>query len=163
MHRFINISIIALLLFSSCTNKKDNNIIIKEFQNEEWSRFELLEGEMDIKDVPVKFDVIMEIVVSDQYPSTYEMHQKNGDFLFNLTVLNSNGTYRTNNYKFKLKNNERYWNADKKDGFYTFRLPVINEMTLSDSDTYKFVIENKYSKDPLQGIKSLILKYENYK
>ena len=105
----------------------------------------------------------MEIVVSDQYPSTYEMHQKNGDFLFNLTVLNSNGTYRTNNYKFKLKNNEGYWNADKKDGFYTFRLPVINEMTLSDSDTYKFVIENKYSKDPLQGIKSLILKYENYK
>lgn len=163
MHRFINISIIALLLFSSCTSKKDNNIIIKEFQNEEWSRFELLEGDMDIKDVPVKFDVIMEVVVSDKYPSTYELHQKNGDFLFNLTVLNSNGTYRTNEYKFKLKNNEGYWNADKKDGFYTFRLPVINEMTLSDSDTYKFVIENKYSKDPLQGIKSLILKYENYK
>lgn len=163
MHRFINISIIALLLFSSCTSKKDNNIIIKEFQNEEWSRFELLEGDMDIKDVPVKFDVIMEVVVSDQYPSTYELHQKNGDFLFNLTVLNSNGTYRTKEYKFKLKNNEGYWNADKKDGFYTFRLPVINEMTLSDSDTYKFVIENKYSKDPLQGIKSLILKYENYK
>ena len=163
MRHLINIAIISLFLFLSCTNKKDNKIIIKEFQNKEWSRFEYLEGEMNIKDVPVKFDVIMELVVSDQYPSTYEMHQKNGDFLFNLTVLNSNGIYRTKDYKFKLKNNEGYWNADKKDGYYTFRLPVINEMTLSDSDTYKFVIENKYSKDPLQGIKSLTLKYENYR
>lgn len=160
MRHFIKVVIISLFLFSSCTNKQDSNIIIKEFQNKEWSRFEYLEGEIDVKKTPVKFDIIMEVVVSEQYPNTYEMHQKDGDFLFNLTISNSNGIYRTNNYRFKLKNSEGYWNAEKKNGYYTFQLPVISEMTLSDSDIYKFTIENKYSKDPLQGIKSLTLKYK---
>lgn len=163
MRYFIKIIIISLVIFSSCGTRQDNNIVVKEFQNEEWSRFEFLEGQMEVKKVPAEYDVVMELVVSDQYPNTYEMHQKDGTFMFNLTVYNSNGIYRTNDYKFRLKNNEGYWNAEKKNGYYTFRLPVINEMTLSDSDTYKFVIENKYSKDPLQGIKSLTLKYVNSK
>lgn len=163
MRYFIKIIIISLITFSSCVKRQDNNIVVKVFQNEEWSRFEFLEGQMEIKKVPAEYDVVMELVVSDQYPNTYEMHQKDGTFMFNLTVYNSNGIYRTNDYKFRLKNNEGYWNAEKKNGYYTFRLPVINEMTLSDSDTYKFVIENKYSKDPLQGIKSLTLKYVNSK
>lgn len=79
--------------------------------------------------------------------------------MFNLTVRDSDGIYRTNDYRFRLKDKDGYWNAEKKDGYYTFHLPVINEITLSDSDIYKFTIENKYSKDPVQGIKSLTLKY----
>lgn len=159
MRNLSYIAFVFLLVFSSCTNMKDNNIIIKEFQNEEWSRFEFLEGSIEIKKVPITFDVVMELVVSDQYPSYYEMHQKDGLFLFNLTVRDSDGIYRTNDYRFRLKDKDGYWNAEKKDGYYTFHLPVINEITLSDSDIYKFTIENKYSKDPVQGIKSLALKY----
>lgn len=159
MRNLSYIAFVFLLVFSSCTNMKDNNIIIKEFQNEEWSRFEFLEGSIEIKKVPITFDVVMELVVSDQYPSYYEMHQKDGLFLFNLTVRDSDGIYRTNDYRFRLKDKDGYWNAEKKDGYYTFHLPVINEITLSDSDIYKFTIENKYSKDPVQGIKSLTLKY----
>lgn len=164
MRYFINIIIISLLLFSSCTKVQNNNIIIdKAFQNEEWSRFEFLEGQIEVKKVPAKYDVVMEVVVTDQYPNTYEMHQKDGSFLFNLTVYNSNGLYRSRDYKYRLKNSEGFWNAEKKNGYYTFHLPVMNELTLDDSDTYKFTIENKYSKDPLQGIKSLTLKYINTK
>ncbi len=159
MRNLSYIAFVFLLVFSSCTNMKDNNIIIKEFQNEEWSRFEFLEGSIEIKKVPITFDVVMELVVSDQYPSFYELHQKDGLFLFNLTVRDSDGIYRTNDYRFRLKDKDGYWNAEKKDGYYTFHLPVINEITLSDSDIYKFTIENKYSKDPVQGIKSLTLKY----
>ena len=159
MRNLYYIAFVFLLVFSSCTNMKDNNIIIKEFQNEEWSRFEFLEGSIEIKKVPITFDVVMELVVSDQYPSFYELHQKDGLFLFNLTVRDSDGIYRTNDYRFRLKDKDGYWNAEKKDGYYTFHLPVINEITLSDSDIYKFTIENKYSKDPVQGIKSLTLKY----
>lgn len=159
MRNLSYIAFVFLLVFSSCTNMKDNNIIIKEFQNEEWSRFEFLEGSIEIKKVPITFDVVMELVVSDQYPSFYELHQKDGLFMFNLTVRDSDGIYRTNDYRFRLKDKDGYWNAEKKDGYYTFHLPVINEITLSDSDIYKFTIENKYSKDPVQGIKSLTLKY----
>lgn len=163
MRYFINIVIISLFAFSSCSKTQNNTIINKEFPNDEWSRFEFLEGEMEVKNVPAKYDVVMEIVVSDQYPNTYEMHQKDGNFLFNLTVHNSNGIYRSRDYRFKLKNDEGYWNAEKKNGYYVFQLPVMNELILSDSDIYKFTIENKYPKDPLQGIKSLTLKYINAK
>ena len=163
MRYFINIIITSLFLFSSCSKMQNSTIISKEFQNEEWSRFEFIEGEMEVKKVPAKYDVIMEVVVSDLYPNSYEMHQKDGSFLFNLTVHNSNGIYRSRDYRFKLKNDEGYWNAEKKNGYYTFQLPIMNELILSDSDTYRFIIENKYSKDPLQGIKSLTLKYINTK
>ncbi len=159
MQHLTDIAFVFLLLLSSCVKRQDSSIIVKEFQNEEWSRFEFLEGSMEVKNVPVTYDVVMEVVVSEQYPSTYELHQKDGSFLFNLTVRDSDGIYRTNDYRFKLKDKDGFWNAEKKDGYYTFHLPVINEITLSDSDTYKFIIENKYPKDPVQGIKSLTLKY----
>lgn len=163
MQHLSNIAIVFLVLLSSCIKKQNYDIIVKEFQNEEWSRFEFLEGSIEIKKVPVTFDVVMEVVVSEQYPSFYELHQKDGLFMFNLTVRDSDGIYRTNDYRFRLKDKDGYWNADKKDGYYTFHLPVMNEITLSESDIYKFTIENKYSKDPLQGIKSISLKYINSK
>ena len=164
MRYLVNTLFITFFLFVSCTKvQRDNIIITKEFQDEEWSRFEFIEGHIEVKKVPAKFDVIMEVVVSDQYPSTYEMHQKDGAFLFNLTVSNSDGIYRSRDYRYKLKNNEGYWNSEKKNGYYTFFLPVINEMSIEEKDIYKFTIENKYSKDPLQGIKSISLKYINSK
>lgn len=159
MQHLYSIALVFLFMFSSCIKKQDNNIIVKEFNNEEWSRFEFLEGSIEIKKAPVTFDVVMEVVVSEHYPSTYELHQKDGSLLFNLTVRNSDGVYRSKDYRYKLKNNEGYWNAEKKNGYYTFHLPIINEMSIEEEDVYKFTIENKYTKDPLQGIKSMTLKY----
>ena len=73
MRYLVNTLFITIFLFASCTKvQKDNIIITREFQDEEWSRFEFLEGQIEVKKVPAKFDVIMEVVVSDQYPSTYE-------------------------------------------------------------------------------------------
>ena len=34
------ILLLLALLFSSCSNKQDNVVIYKEFQNQEWERFE---------------------------------------------------------------------------------------------------------------------------
>lgn len=159
MRYIFNLILLSLILFSSCNNKQDNIIIHKEFPNEEWQRFEYLKGDMAIIKAPVTYDLAIEVVVSDKYPNEYINHQKDGSFPLNITISNSDGIYRTKDYKFMLKDTEGYWNAEKKDGYYTFVLPVANEMTLTDNDTYRFQIENKYPKDPLCGIKSLKLKY----
>jgi hypothetical protein len=54
-----------------------------------------------------------------------------------------------------LKDKDGNWKADKKNGYYVFSLPVMNEMTFSEDGVYSFKVENKYPKDPLQGIKSI--------
>lgn len=101
----------------------------------------------------------MEIVVDDIYPNPYEAHQTECFLPFNLTIKNpdDNGK-RSKDYRFMLKDKDGNWKAEEKNGLYTFKLPVIEEMTFSEKGTYNFVIENKYSKDPLYGIKSMTLK-----
>jgi gliding motility-associated lipoprotein GldH len=152
--------LIALFLIAmlSCTSKQDNAIIYRDFINEEWSRFDFLEGNMIIKKAPVKYDVIMEVAVSEIFPNVYENHRSDNSLLFNLTIKNPNDSgARSKDYKFSLKDKDGNWKADKKDGYYIFKLPIISEMTFGEEGEYKFRIENKYSKDPLYGIKYLSL------
>ena len=67
------LSIVAItLMLASCSNKQDNNVISRSFTNEEWSRFDYLNGEIDIKDVPAKYDIVMEVVLNEIYPNAYE-------------------------------------------------------------------------------------------
>ena len=154
-------NILLALLFTtllSCTSKQDNIVIYRDFNNEEWPRFEYLEGSVNIDRAPVKYDVIMEAIVSDVYPNVYENHREDNSLLFNLTIKNPNNSgARSKDYKFSLKDKDGNWKADKKDGYYTFKLPIISEMTFGEEGTYIFKIENKYPKDPLYGIKSVKL------
>lgn len=159
MRYILNIAVLSIFLFLSCVKDTNHNIVVKEFDNDEWSRFDNLEGSISVTKNDIKYDLLMELVVSDMYPSPYENHQKDGSFLFNLTISNSNGLYRSRDYKFMLKDKDGFWNAEKKDGYYVFKLPIINGITFSDIDIYTFKIENKYPKDPVSGINRLTLKY----
>ena len=152
--------LLTLLLTTllSCTSKQDNIVIHRDFVNEEWPRFEYLEGSVNIDRAPVKYDVIMEVIVSEVYPNVYENHREDNSLLFNMTIKSPNSSgARSRDYKFSLKDKDGNWKADKKDGYYTFKLPIINEMTFGEEGTYIFKIENKYPKDPLYGIKSVKL------
>ena len=145
-----------VVVFVSCSKHQDFVVINKSFDNEEWERFEYLNGKIEIADAASKYDIVMEVVVSDTYPSYYENHQKDGDLPFNMTIINpDNSGSRSRDYNFKLKDKEGNWKSDKRNGYYTFRLPVISEMTFSDDGVYEVKIENKYHRDPLAGIKSL--------
>ena len=63
--RIISYVLVLLsLAFLSCSEKQDNVVISKDFQNYEWERFEYLEGSFDIKKAPEKYDVTMEVVVN---------------------------------------------------------------------------------------------------
>ena len=157
------ILLLLALLFSSCSNKQDNIVIYKEFQNQEWKRFEFLQNNFNISKAS-EYDIVMEVFVNDDYPNIYETHQSDCPLLFNLTIKNpnDNGT-RSRDYKFMLKDKDGNWRSDKKDGYYVFRLPIISEMSFTEKGVYNFKIENKYPKDPLQGIKSVTLKCINSK
>lgn len=163
--RIISYVLVLLsLAFLSCSEKQDNVVISKDFQNYEWERFEYLEGSFDIKKAPEKYDVTMEVVVNESYPSSYEMHQDDCPLLINLTIKNpDNNGSRSKDYKFMFKDKDGNWKADKNaDGYYVFKMPIISEMTFSENGTYNFKIENKYPKDPLYGIKSLTLECVNF-
>lgn len=158
MRIFSSILLLLSLLVSSCSSKQDNIVIYKEFPNQEWERFEYLQGNFNVNKAS-KYDIVVEVSVDDNYPNIYDTHQSDCPLLFNLTIKNPNGNgKRSKDYKFTLKDKDGNWKADKKDGCYVFKLPIIGEMSFNEKGTYNFKLENKYPKDPLQGIKSLTLK-----
>ena len=138
------LSIIALtLILASCSNKQDHNVISKNFTNEEWPRFDYLNGEIDIKDAPAKYDIVMEVVLSEIYPNAYENSRNDCSLKFNMTIKNPNDNgARSRDYNYNLKDRDGNWKADKKDGYYTFKLPIISGMTFVDDGIYQFKIEN---------------------
>lgn len=161
--RFILGLLITIFIgLTSCSNRHDGIVISKEFTSEEWSRFDYLYGDLNIQKSSEKYDVVMEVSVSDVFPNIYENHQDHSTLSFNLTIINpdDNGI-RSRDYNFNLKDKDGNWKAEKSNGYYVFKLPVISEMTFTEEGTYKFQVENKYSKDPLYGIKSLTLKCIN--
>lgn len=156
--------VVSLLFITSCVSKSDNIVINREFGNNEWSRFEYLEGKIEVENAPVKYDVFMEVLVSDIFPSSYENHRNNSSLEFNMTIKNPNGSgTRSKNYRYNLKDKDGNWKSDKQGEYYVFKLPIISEMTFGEEGIYDIKIENKYPKDPLEGIKSITLKYSNSK
>ena len=156
------ILLFTAMILTSCTKKQDNIVIYKEFQNQEWERFEYLRGNFNVEKPSQKYDIIMEVSVNENYPNVYETHQSDGPLLFNLTIKNPEGKgARSRDYKFMLKDKDGNWKADKKNDCYIFKLPIIGEMSFSEKGAYDFILENKYPKDPLQGINSVTLKCVN--
>lgn len=159
MRYIFNILMISILLFVSCEREQDNVVISREFPNSEWSRFDYLDGKFDVKKIETKYDVVMEVKVTDNYPSPYENHKEDSRLLLNLTIKNpEGGDFRSRNFQFTLKDKEGNWKAENKDGYYIFKLPLYEEMTFGDAGIHTFKIENKYPKDPLHGISELTLK-----
>lgn len=151
--------LLSLFMLISCSSNQDNIVITKEFPNNEWERFDYLNGIFTVDKAPAKYDIVMEVIVNEDFPNVYENHKKDSSLSFNMTIKNPNNSgIRSKDYRYMLKDNEGNWKADKKDGYYTFKLPIISGMTFGEKGDYNFKIENKYPKDPLYGIKSLTIK-----
>lgn len=153
--RFIALIIIALCL-NSCSNKQDGLVLLKDFQGEMWGRFDYLEASYNVVKAPMTADLVMDIEVSEVYPNDYPYHGKEDEmFTFELSVNAPDGSRRTREFKFRLKDSEGNFKSEKNGGYYHFELPLIDEMSFNTVGEYHFKVENKYSKDPLCGIKRL--------
>lgn len=164
MRYIFNILILSVLIFSSCKNEQDNVVIYKEFSNNEWSRFDFLSGEFNIKNNNAKYSLTMIVKVNDNYPNAYISNEVDGRLLFNLSIKNFNGEdSRSRDFQFSLKDRDGNWKCTKVDGNYEFRLPLYEELTFGNAGLHTFKLENKYPKDPLQGIEEITLKcVKNY-
>ena len=154
------LGVIALIVFAlnhvSCSEKQGSSVISREFQGEIWGRFDYLEADYNVVKAPMTADVVMDIEVTDVYPNIYPYHEKDGGlFVIVLCIDGPDGSRRAREYKFRLKDEEGNFKSEKVDGYYHFELPLINEMSFNEKGDYHFMIENKYTKDPLYGIKSL--------
>ena len=145
-----------MLGFASCSKKQEGTVVVRDFQGEMWGRFDYIEAVYKVVKAPITADLVMEIEVSDVYPNIYPYHEDDkGLFTIALSVNAPDGSGRKREFNFRLKDKEGNFKSEKTDGYYRFELPLINDMSFDEVGEYRFKIENKYSKDPMYGIKRL--------
>ena len=152
---FIGLIIITLGLLS-CSGKQNADVSSREFEGEVWSRFDYLTASYNVAKAPMTADLVLELEVSDVFPDVYPYPEADrGIFTFVMTISAPDGSRRSREYSYRLKDDDGNFKAEKVDGYYHYSLPLINEMSFSVKGDYDFKIENKYYKDPLYGVKSL--------
>ena len=155
--------IFTTLGFVSCFEKQDETVISREFQGEIWNRFDYLEALFSVVKAPITADLVMDLEVSDVFPNIYQYGDEEGVFEILMSIDSPDGSSRTRNYKFRLKDKDGNFKSENKDGYYHFELPLISGISFNEKGEYAFMIESKYSKNPLYGVKSLRIKCINVK
>ena len=153
LYIFIALIILALS-FTACGEKQDSAVLSRDFQGEVWNRFDCLEASYNVIE-PMTADVVMDIYVSDVYPNVYPHHDDDGSFTVTMSIKGPDGSGRVREYRFRLKDKDGNFKSEKVDGYYHFSLPMLSEMYFGAKGDYRFKIENRYSYDPLYGIKRL--------
>lgn len=154
---YILIGLIMIMLGAvSCSEKQSGDVLSCDFDGEIWPRFDYLTSSYNVVKAPMTADLVLDVVVSDVFPNVYPYHDDDdGSLKMAMTITTPEGGRRSMEYLFRLKDKDGNFKSEKLDGYYHYTLPLINEMSFSESGEYVFKIENKYSKDPLYGIKSL--------
>lgn len=155
----IAIAVITIALgVVSCSDKQDTLVMSKDFAEEKWGRFDFLKVDYNLLKAPTTVDVIMELTVSEDFPNVYPFYKNDKEMLFCMSVEFPDGSHRVRDYKYPLKDRDGNWKSEKIDGYYHFKFMLISELNISESGICKFTIENKYSKDPLCGIKNMTIR-----
>lgn len=154
---YILIGLIMIMLgFVSCSKEQNADVLSREFEGEIWHRFDILTASYNVVKAPMTADVVLDVEVSDVYPNSYQYQDEENNFLsIAMTISGPDGSRRTREYHYRLRDDEGNFKSEKVDGYYHYSLPMINEMSFNERGEYVFKIENKYSKEPLCGIKSL--------
>lgn len=158
--QFLMVIVLVTIIMGSvsCSDKQDTLVMSKEFAEEKWGRFDLLKVDYNLLKAPTTVDVIMELTVSEDFPNVYPFYKNDRDLIFCMLVEFPDGSHRVRDYKYPLKDRDGNWKSEKIDGYYHFKFMLISELNISESGICKFTIENKYSKDPLYGIKNMTIR-----
>jgi len=70
----------------------------------------------------------------------------------NITFYTPDGTTRSRDYDFDLKDKNGNWLGEQKNGVWQNKLPVRKGMTIYEKGICKVRVENKYSKYELPGV-----------
>ncbi|MCR5036296.1 MAG: hypothetical protein K6A73_03125 [Bacteroidales bacterium] len=154
---YILIGLIMIVLgFVSCSKTQSGEVLSREFEGERWPRFDYLTASYKVVKAPMTADLVLDVTISDVFPNDYPYHvDDDGTLSIAMTITSPDGSRRSREYYFRLKDKEGNFKSEKVDGYYHYSLPLINEMSFNKNGVYTFKVENKYSKDPLCGIKKL--------
>lgn len=158
--QFLMVIVLVTIImgFVSCSDRQDTLVMSKDFAEEKWGRFDLLKVDYNLLKAPTTVDVIMELTVSEDFPNVYPFYKNDRDLILCMLVEFPDGSHRVRDYKYPLKDRDGNWKSEKIDGYYHFKFMLISELNISESGICKFTIENKYSKDPLYGIKNMTIR-----
>ena len=144
------IGVFAGLMLTACSGRQDKEIVSRNFYNNTWNRFDYINSTLSVININDVYQLLMDVKLTDDYPDEYVQ--------FNLSIFYPNdGGYRSNNFRYRVKDVNGKWLNDKVDGFYNFEFSINSKLEFSDKGDYKFMIENKYPKFDLMGINSLRL------
>ena len=137
------ISLAALLLFSSCSNKPEFEQY-HAFENNSWNRFKFLTFEYPVTDTGQEYDIYFVFRYLPEYP-----YKK---FKFVFTTYKPSGEMRSSEHKMWIIGENGKIQGEKKDDYYEIKIPVSKEISFPETGTAKFEIENKMTKLRTPGI-----------
>ncbi|MBZ0243701.1 MAG: gliding motility lipoprotein GldH [Bacteroidales bacterium] len=135
-----------LIIFSSCQRPE----IISErkvFDNQIWNRFEIVEFNFNITKPDMTYDVTLNFEHIDKY---YTDH-----LTTNITFYMPDGSMRSRDYTFKLKNEKLEWLGSTENKTISHQLPVVLGMKFPEVGSYEIRVESKMTKFNLENIKAV--------
>lgn len=142
MNRIILVSIISLLLLTSCGNK----VVYREYhkmENISWNRFDIQNFE-----VPVEKGDVLDFYLSIRHHPDFPYDK----MWVNITFYTPEGTTRSRDYEFDLKDENGKWLGDCMGELCDIDLPLHKELAFNQSGICRVRVENKYPKYETPGI-----------
>lgn len=139
---------VLLVLIASCQQPQVFSEK-KVFENQIWNRFDFLEYDFLIENPDITYDVSLGFTHLNAY---YTDH-----LTANITFFMPDGSMRSRDYTFKLKNAQLEWLGLNEKGIINHQLSVIEGIKFPEKGNYKIRIESKMPKFNLEHIKTVEL------
>ena len=145
MGRFLYF-ILIIIFFTRCSSPEIYSYD-EQFTNHIWNRFDLIELEVPIGDEEALYDLAIDFIHTQEYPSDH--------IAINFTVYFSSGGMRSRDYEFKLKDIKQQWTGQPIGEGYHHVLPLISSLRFPEKGVHRIRIESKMTKFDLPGVESV--------
>ncbi|MBU1010376.1 MAG: gliding motility lipoprotein GldH [Bacteroidetes bacterium] len=135
-----------LLVLISCTGDKAFRIS-HTLNNANWNRFDFIEFNVPIEQAASENNLDVLFVHSADYPNAY--------IDMNITLYMPDGTMRSRDYMFDLKDKQGNWLSNQDGDRYTIELPVIHGIRFTEAGNCRIRIENKLTRLDTPGVREV--------
>ena len=142
MKRLFLLTIISIVLLSSC----GDNVVFRQYnkmENVSWNRFDFQTFE-----VPVEQNDMLDFYLALRHHTNFPYKK----LWVNITFYLPDGSMRSRDYDFMLKDEEGNWIAEGLGELWDIELPIRKEMLFNKAGICKVRIENKHSKYEMPGV-----------
>lgn len=146
---FLPAFVLFSLIYAGCN---DDTIFQKkiEIRKEGWSYDDRLIFDFTIEDTLKKYNLLLDV-------------EHNGDYGFQNLYVRFHTTYpsgetKTQTVSLELADKRGLWNGKCRGNTCTVEIPLQVNATFKEKGTYRIAIEQYMRKNPLPGIKGMVLK-----